>query len=77
MMRKVEDGLIPPGADEDFDKLNEKNPKKITQKMKLLLEFFVENWFCVHILGMELIKNKKLNKKHILDICQKADFFKS
>ena len=75
IIRKVEDGLIPPGADEDFDKLNEKNPKKITQKMKLLLEFFCKNWYCVHILGMELIKNKKLNKKNILEICKKADFF--
>lgn len=75
MIRRVEDGLIPPGADEDFGKLYEPNPPQISKKMKLLLEFFVENWFCVHILGMELIKNKKLNKKNILEICQKADFF--
>ena len=75
MIRRVEDGLIPPGADEDFDKLNEKNPQKITQKMKLLLEFFLENWQCVHVLAIELAQRLKIDKKNILEISKKADFF--
>ena len=43
--------------------------------MKLLLEFFVENWFCVHVLAIELARYKKIDKKNILEICKKADFF--
>ena len=75
MMRRVEDGLIPPGADEDFSKLYDPNPSQISKKMKLLLEFFVENWFCVHVMAMELAQHPKIDKKNILEICKKADFF--
>jgi hypothetical protein len=43
--------------------------------MKLLLEFFLENWQCVHVLAIELAQRLKIDKKNILEISKKADFF--
>ena len=43
--------------------------------MKLLLEFLVANWYCVHVLAIELARYKKIDKKNILEISKNADFF--
>lgn len=69
-------GLIPPGADDDFQQLHNRVPAKIAAKMRHLYDLLAEHWYLITIIANELTAKRSLNRKDIVRIKKSLNYYR-
>lgn len=76
VINAVAAGLIPPGADGDFQQLHNRVPAKIAAKMRYLYDLLAEHWYLVTVVANELTTQLIMNRKDIIRIKQQLQYYR-